>query len=152
MVQLSHPYTSTGKTIALTVWTFVSKVMSLVFNMLSRFVIAFLPRSKCLNFMIVVTIYSDFGAQENEVSHCFQCLSIYLPWNEGTGCHALCLFVCLFVCFFECWVLSQLFHSPLSPSFRGSLIPLNFLPLEWYHLHIWGCWYFPLETRFQFVI
>ena len=48
MVQLSHLYMTTGKTIALTLWTFVSKVMSLFFNMLSRFVIAFLPRSKCL--------------------------------------------------------------------------------------------------------
>ena len=47
MVQLSHPYMTTGKTIALTIWTFVGKVMSLLFNMLSRFVIAFLPRSKC---------------------------------------------------------------------------------------------------------
>ena len=48
IVQLSHPYMTTGKTIALTVWTFVGKVISLLFNMLSRFVIAFLPRSKCL--------------------------------------------------------------------------------------------------------
>jgi len=48
MVQLSHPYMTTGKTIALTIWTFVSKVMSLLFNILFRFVIAFLPRSKCL--------------------------------------------------------------------------------------------------------
>ena len=48
MVQLSHPYMTTGKTIALTVQTFVSKVMSLLFNMLSRLVIAFLPRSKHL--------------------------------------------------------------------------------------------------------
>ena len=48
MVQLSHPYMTTGKTIALTRRTFVSKVMSLLFNMLSRFVIAFLPRSKRL--------------------------------------------------------------------------------------------------------
>ena len=48
MVQLSHPYITTGKTIALTTWTFVSKVMSLLFNMLSSFVIAFLPRSKRL--------------------------------------------------------------------------------------------------------
>ena len=47
-VQLSHPYTTTGKTIALTKWTFVGKVMSLLFNMLSRLVITFLPRSKCL--------------------------------------------------------------------------------------------------------
>ena len=48
VVQLSHPYKTTGKTIDLTIWTFVSKVMSLLFNMLSRFAIAFLPRSKCL--------------------------------------------------------------------------------------------------------
>ena len=47
-VQLSHPYMTTGKTIALTRWTFVDNVMSLLFNMLSRLVIAFLPRSKCL--------------------------------------------------------------------------------------------------------
>ena len=48
MVQLSHPYMTTGKTIALTRWTFVGKVISLLFNMLSRFVITFLPRTKCL--------------------------------------------------------------------------------------------------------
>ena len=48
MVQLSHPYMTTGKTIALTIQTFVGKVMSLLFNMLSRLVIAFLPRDKCL--------------------------------------------------------------------------------------------------------
>ena len=48
IVQLSHPYMTTGKTIALTRWNLVSKVMSLLFNMLSRLVIAFLPRSKCL--------------------------------------------------------------------------------------------------------
>ena len=50
MVQLSHPYMTTGKTITLTRWTFVGKVMSLLFNMLSRFVIAFLPRSKHFSF------------------------------------------------------------------------------------------------------
>ena len=48
MVQLSHLYTTTGKTIVLTRWTFVGKIMSLLFNVLSRLVIAFLPRSKCL--------------------------------------------------------------------------------------------------------
>ena len=64
MVQFSHPYMTTGNSIALTIWTFVSKVMSLLFNMLSRFVIAFLPRSKHLNFMATVTVHSDFGAQE----------------------------------------------------------------------------------------
>ena len=48
IVQLSHPYMTTRKTVALTIWTFVSKVMSLLFNMLSRLIITFLPRSKCL--------------------------------------------------------------------------------------------------------
>ena len=66
-VQLSHSYMTTGKTIALTGWTFVGKVMSLLFNMLSRLVITFLPRSKHLNFMAAVTICSDFGAQKNKV-------------------------------------------------------------------------------------
>ena len=79
IVQLSHPYMTTGKTIALTRWTFVSKVMSLLLNMLSRLGITFLPRSKCLNFMAAVTVYSDFGAQENKVSHCLHCFPIYLP-------------------------------------------------------------------------
>ena len=66
--QLSHPYMSTGKTIALIRWTFVDKVMSLLFNTLSRLVITFLPRSKRLvNFMAAITICSDFGAQKNEV-------------------------------------------------------------------------------------
>ena len=63
IVQLSHPYMTTGKTIALTRWTFVGKVMSLLFNMLSRLVITFLPRSKCLLISwLAVTICSDFGA------------------------------------------------------------------------------------------
>ena len=61
MVQFSHPYMTTGKTIALTRWTFVGKIMFLLFNMLSKFVIAFLPGSKYLNFMAAVTICCDFG-------------------------------------------------------------------------------------------
>ena len=68
MVQISHPYMTTEKTIALTIWPFISKVMSLLFNMLSSLVIAFLPRSECLNFVAAVTICSDFGAQENKVN------------------------------------------------------------------------------------
>ena len=68
IVQLSHPYMTTGKTIALTRRTFVGKVTSLLLNMLSRLVIAFLPRSRYLNFMAAVTICSDFGDQENSLS------------------------------------------------------------------------------------
>ena len=65
IVQLSHPFMTTGKTIALTRRTFVGKVMSLLFNTLSRFDIGFLPRSKCLNFMAAATICRDFGAPQN---------------------------------------------------------------------------------------
>ena len=80
ILQLSHPYMPTEKTVALTRWTFVSKVMSLLFSMLSRFVIAFLPRSKHLfNFKAAVTICSDFGARENKVCLCNHCFPIYLP-------------------------------------------------------------------------
>ena len=79
IVQLSHPYITTGKTIVLTRWTFVDKVMSLLFNMLSRLVITFLPRSESFNFMAAVTICSDFGAPKNKVSHGFHCFPTYLP-------------------------------------------------------------------------
>ena len=72
IVQLSYPHKTTGKTTALTKWTFVSKVTSLLFNMLSRLVIAFLPRSKCLNFMTIVTIWSSFGAPKYKICHGFQ--------------------------------------------------------------------------------
>ena len=73
IVQLSHPYVTTGKTIALIRWTFVGKVL---FNMLSGLVITLLQRSKCLNFMLTITICSDFGASQNKVWHCFP---IYFP-------------------------------------------------------------------------
>ena len=88
IVQLSHPYMTTGKTITLTRRTFVDKVMSLLLNMLSRLVITFLPRSKHL-LISAITICSDFGAQKNKVSHCFHCLPIYLPWSDGTRCYDL---------------------------------------------------------------
>ena len=58
MVQLSHPYMTTGKTIALTIQTFVGKVTSLLFNMLSRFVTAFLPKSKCLLILWLQSLFA----------------------------------------------------------------------------------------------
>ena len=80
IVQFSHPYMTTGKTIALTRWTFVSKVMSLLFNMLSRLVIAFFFKEQTLlNFMAAVTSCSDFGAPKGKVSYCFHCFPFYLP-------------------------------------------------------------------------
>ena len=90
MVQLSHPYLTTGKTIALTLWTSVGKVMSLLFNTLCRFVTAFLPWSKRL---LISRLQSPstgiFGARENKICHCFHFFPIYLPWSDGTGCHDL---------------------------------------------------------------
>ena len=117
MVQLSHPYMTTGKTTALTTWPFVSKVMSMLFNMLSRLVIAFLPRSKRLNFMAAATICSDFGAQENSVCHYFHCFSIYLPWSDETGCHDLCFLNVEFQASFS----TLLFH-PFKRLFSSSLL------------------------------
>ena len=81
MVQLSHSYMTTGKTVTLTRGTFVGKVMSLLFNMLNMLVIAFLPRSKHLLISwLQVTICSDFGAQENKVCHCFHYFPNYMPY------------------------------------------------------------------------
>ena len=80
IVQLSHPYMTTGKTIALTRWTFVSKVMFLLFNILSGLVIAFLPRSKHL---LISWLQSPSAVilepPKNKVCHCFHCFPIYLP-------------------------------------------------------------------------
>ena len=89
-IVLSHPYMTTGKTIALTRWTFVGKVMSQLFNMLSRLVIAFLPRSKHLSVSWLQSPSAViFGAPQNKVFHYFHCFPIYLPWGDGTECRDL---------------------------------------------------------------
>ena len=78
---------TTGKTIAFSRWNFVSKVMSLLFNMLSRWVIAFLPRSKRL---LIPWLQSPFAVvleSKKIVCHCFHCFHICLPWSDGTRCH-----------------------------------------------------------------
>ena len=80
IAQLSYPYMTTGKTIALTRQTFVDKVMSLLFNMLSRLVVTFLPRSKCL---LISWLQSPSAVilepPKNKICHCFHCSPIYLP-------------------------------------------------------------------------
>ena len=89
IAQLTHPYVTTGKTIALAIWAFVGKVMSLLFNMLFGFVIAFLPRSKCL-FISWLQSPSVVNLEPKKiVSHCFHYFPIYLQWNDGTRCHDL---------------------------------------------------------------
>ena len=125
---------TTGKTIALTIWTFIGQVMFLLFNTLSRFVIAFLPRSKCLLISWLQSpLLNGFGAQENKICHWFH--------FSRSICHEVMRLDDMMLVF-ECRILSQFFHFPLSPSWRGSFAPLHFLPLEWHHLHVWGCWHF----------
>ena len=119
-VQLSHPYMTTGKTIALTRWTLVGKIMSLLLNMLSRLVITFLPRSKCLLISWLqspcAVILEPPKIKSDTVSTISPSIS-----HEVVGPDAM---------IFVFWMLSliQVFHSPLSLSSRGFLAPLHFLP------------------------
>ena len=85
IAQVSHPYVPTGKTIALTRWTFVGEVIPLLFNMLSRLVITFLLRSKCL---LISWLQSPSVVilEPPKKSHCFNCFPIYLPCSDETGC------------------------------------------------------------------
>ena len=89
IVQLSHPYMTTGKTIALTRQIFVDKVMSLLFKMPSRLVITFLPRSKRLLISWLQSPSAVILEPRKIVSHCFHYFPIYLPWSDGTRCHDL---------------------------------------------------------------
>ena len=108
MVQHSHPYMTTGKTIVLPIQTFVVKVMSLLFNMLSSFAIDFSSKEQAsFNFMAVVTVCSDFGAKENKIYHASSVpLSIC---HEAMGLDAM-----IWIFFFWCWVSSQLSQKKVS--------------------------------------
>ena len=90
IVQLSHPYTTTGKNIALTRQTFDGKVISLLFNILSRLVMTFLPKNKHL---LISWLQSPSSVilepPKNQVCHYFHCFPIYLPWSDGTRCNDL---------------------------------------------------------------
>ena len=85
LLQLSHPYMTAGKSIALTRWTSFSKVMFLLFNTLSRFIIAFLLRSKRLLISWLQSLSAVIlEPPKINVCPCFHFFSIYLPWREGT--------------------------------------------------------------------
>ena len=121
LVQPSHPYMTTGKTIALTRWTFVDKVMPLLFNMLSRLVITFLPRSKHL---LITWLQSPSVVFLKAPKIKSVTVSIVSP----SICHEV---MGLLVMILVSWILSFkpiFFHSPLSLSSRGSLVFLHFLP------------------------
>ena len=144
IVQFSYPHMTTGKTLAFTRWIFVDEVTFLLCNMLSRLVITFLPRSNCLLISWLQSLSAvilEPKKRKSVTASTFLLLFAMkwcdqIPWSE----------------LFECLALSQLFHSPLLLSSRGFLIPIHFLPLDWYHLHIWG-WYFSrnLDSNLWFI-
>ena len=115
MIQLLYLYMTTGKTVTLTMWIFVGKVMSLLFNMLSRFVIAFLPRSKHLLISWLQSLSAVILEPKKRKS---VTASTFSPISHEVMRPDVMILV------FECWVLSQLFYSPVSPSSRGSLVSL----------------------------
>ena len=90
VIQLSHSYMTTGKTIALIRQTFVGKVMFPLFNMLSRLVITFLPRSKRLLISWLQSPSIVILEPKKIVCHSFHCFPIYLPRSDVTGWHDLC--------------------------------------------------------------
>ena len=147
MFQLSHPYMTTGKTIALIRWTFVSKVMSLLFNMPSRLVIAFLSRSKCL---LISWLQSPSAVilepSKNKVCHCFHSSLIYL--YKVMGLDAM-IFIFRMLSFklafslFSFTFIKRLFRS-------SSLSAIRVVSSA--YLHIWGYWYFSWQSGFQPVL
>ena len=116
------------KHIALIIWTFVSKVISLLFNILSRFVTTFFPRSKRL-FISWLLSPSAVISEAKKIKS--DTVSTFTPsiCHEMMGSDAM-------ISVFWSWISSQLFHFLLSVLSRGYLVPIHFLPLEWYHLHI----------------
>ena len=144
MVQLSHPYMTTGKIIALTIWTFVGKVMSLLFNTLSLFVIALLQRNKHL---LIFWLKSPFAM----ILESKKITSVIVSTISPSICHEVIGLVAMILVFFM-QNFKPVFSLSSFTSSRGSLGPLHFLPLECYHLPIWGCWYFSWQSWFQLVM
>ena len=144
IVQHSHPYMTTGKTISLTRQTFVGKVMSLLFNMLSRLVITFLPRSKRL---LISWLQSPSAVILEPPKIKFLPVSSVSPsiCHEVMGPDAIILVFWMFS-------FKPTFYLSFSLSSRGSLVLLRFLPSRWCHLRVWGYWYFSRKSLFQLVL
>ena len=144
MAQLSHPYMTTGKAIALIRWTFIGKVMSLLFNMLSRLVIAFLSRSKCL-FISWLQSPSAVTLEPKKIKSLT--VSIVSPsiCHEVMGPDAM-IFIFWMLSFKSAFSLSS--FSFIKRLFSSSSLSA----LRWCHLHIWGYWYFSQQSWFQLVL
>ena len=143
MVQLSQLHMNTGNTIALTIWTFVGKVMSLLFNTLSRFVIAFPPGSKHL---LISWLQSPSTMILEPKKRKSVTASTFSPsiCHEVLGPDAMILVFLIF----SFKLAFPLYSFTLIKKF---LVPLYFLPSECHHLHIWGCWCFSQQSLFQLV-
>ena len=133
---------TTGKTIPLTRRTFVGKVMSLLFSMLSGLVVTFLPRSKRLLISWLQSPSAVILEPKKIKSDTVFTVSPSIS-HEVMGPDAMILVF---------WMLSFKPTFSLSLSSRGSLVPLHFLPQGWCHLHIWGYWYFSQQSWFQLVL
>ena len=126
------------KTIALAIWTFVSEVLSLLFSMLSRFVTAFLPKSKRL-------LVSWLQLPSSVILELKNLNSVTLSIFPPSICHEMMAPDAMILVF---WMLNlkPAFLLLLSPSSRGSLVSLHFSPLGWYHLHMWDYRYFSQQN------
>ena len=134
---------ATGKTIALTIRALVSKVMSLLFNMLSRFLIAFLQRSKHL-------IISWLQSPSTVISKPKKIKSVNVSIVSPSICHEVMELGAIILVY---WMLSfKLAFSLSSFTLIKRLFSSSSLSVEWYHLWIWGCWYFSQQSWLQLVI
>ena len=155
MVQLSHLYLTTGKTIALTrpgSSNIYSRCAS-CFNIQKTKIMASGPITSCQIDGETMETVIDFIFLDSKLTAATITMilepkkikSVTVSPFSPSICHAVMKLDAMTLVF-ECWVLSQLFYSHLSCSSRGSLVPLHFLPLEWYHLLIWGCWYLSWQS------
>ena len=144
MVQLSHPYMTTGKTIALTRLIFVGKAMSLLFNMLSRLVITFLPRSKHL-------LISWLHSKSAVILEPPKIKTAIVFTVSPSICHEVMGPDAMILVF---WMLTfKLTFSLFSFTFIKRLFSSSLLfVIGWCHLHIWGYWYFSRQSWFQLVL
>ena len=146
MLQLSQLCMTTRKTITLTILNFVSKVMSLLFNTLSRFLIAFLPWN---NRLLISWLQSPFAVilEPKKIKS-----SLLLSFSPSICHEVMRPDAMILVFFFLIFSFKPDFSLLSFTSSRGSLVPLCFLPLEWYRPHTWGYWYFSWWSWFQLVI
>jgi len=130
------PYMTTGKTIALTIGTFVGKVMSLLLNMLPRLVIVFLPRSKhLLNLWL--------QSPTTVILEPKKIKSVTASTSSPSICHEVMRPDAMILVFWM-FIFKAAFSVSSFTLIKRHLVSLHFLPLEWYHLHIWDCWCFSL--------